>query len=44
MVRRSAPPTSERRRVIRYDNVFEVVMKLLITGLIAFLYLPLVPL
>ena len=44
MVRGSARPTSERRRAIRYDNVFEVVMKLLIAGVIAFLYLPLVPL
>ena len=38
-----SPPT-RTRRAIRYDNVFEVAMRLLIAGLIAFLYLPLVPL
>ena len=29
--------------MVRYDNVYEVLMKALITGVIAFLYLPLVP-
>ena len=30
--------------MVRYDNVYEVLMKALITGVITFLYLPLVPL
>ena len=38
------PPDARRDRLLRYDNVFEVMLRILIAGVIAFLYLPLVPL